>query len=84
MPEREAKALLRRRNSGANFRRRVVLRALDQPRAQSELRDVLGMSNSGTLHLLRRMERDGLVRPTDRVGWTQIWERRDDNGTERR
>jgi hypothetical protein len=44
------------------------------------LRDALGMSNSGILHLLRRMERDGLVRPAERVAWTRIWERSKDRG----
>ncbi|MBE0413531.1 winged helix-turn-helix domain-containing protein [Yoonia sp.] len=72
----QAQTLLRRRNSGATFRRRVVLRALERPRTQTELRNYLGMSNSGTLHLLRRMESEGLVRAVQRVGWTQVWERR--------
>jgi len=65
----------RRRNSRAEARRRYVLEALDRPRTQAELRDALGMSNSGILHLLRRMERDGLVRPAERVCGTRIWER---------
>lgn len=77
MLKRKAKALLRQRNSGADFRRRVVMHALERPKTQSELREILGMSNSGVLHLLRRMERDGLVRAAERVARTQIWERRD-------
>jgi len=52
-----------------------VLDALARPRSQAELRDALGMSNSGMLHLLRRLERDGLVRPAERVCRTMIWER---------
>lgn len=63
------------RNRRADERRRFVLAALERPRTQSELRDALGMSNSGILHLLRQLERDGLVRPAERVGWTRIWER---------
>lgn len=65
----------RRWNRRAEARRRYVLEALERPRTQAELRDALGMSNSGILHLLRRMERDGLVRPAERVAWTRIWER---------
>lgn len=65
----------RRRNGSAEARRRFVLDALERPRTQAELRDALGMSNSGILHLLRRMERDGLVRPAERVCCTRIWER---------
>ena len=65
----------RRRNGPAEARRRFVLDALERPRTQAELRDALGMSNSGILHLLRRMERDGLVRPAERVACTRIWER---------
>ena len=65
----------RRRNGRAAARRRDVLEALERPRTQAELRDALGMSNSGILHLLRRMERDGLVQPAERVAWTRIWER---------
>ncbi|WP_413841959.1 winged helix-turn-helix transcriptional regulator [Tateyamaria sp.] len=65
----------RLRNGRAEARRRYVLQALEHPRTQAELRDALGMSNSGILHLLRRMERDGLVRPAERVAWTRIWER---------
>lgn len=67
--------LLHRRNMGAEVRRRLVIRELARPRTQRELSESLGMSNSGTLHLLRRMERDGLVRAAERVGWTRIWER---------
>ena len=52
-----------------------VLGALERPRTQSELREALGMSNSGILHLLRRLERDGLIRPAERVARTQIWEK---------
>ena len=62
-------------NHRALERYRYVLKALERPRTQSELRDALGMSNSGILHLLRRLERDGLVRPAERVAWTRIWER---------
>lgn len=58
----------------AKDRRRFVLRALQKPRTQAELRDALGMSNSGILHLLRLLERDGLARPAEKVGWTRIWE----------
>lgn len=65
----------RRKRFGPEERRRFVLSALKRPRTQSELRDALGMSNSGILHLLRRLERDGLVRPAERVAWTRIWER---------
>lgn len=65
----------RRRNGQAEARRRYVLDALERPRTQAELRDALGMSNSGILHLLRRLERDGLVRPAERVCHTRIWER---------
>ena len=55
-------------------RRRFVLRALEKPRTQAELRDALGMSNSGILHLLRLLERDGVARPAEKIGWTRIWE----------
>ncbi len=55
-------------------RRRFVLRALAKPRTQAELRDALGMSNSGILHLLRHLERDGLARPAEKIGCTRIWE----------
>ena len=65
----------RRQRFGPEERRRFVLSALERPRTQSELRDALGMSNSGILHLLRRLERDGLVRPAERVAWMRIWER---------
>jgi predicted ArsR family transcriptional regulator len=65
----------RRRNGPAEARRRIVLDALTRPRTQAELRDALGMSNSGMLHLLRRLERDGLVRHTERICCTMIWER---------
>lgn len=67
--------LLQRRNIGAQFRRCLVIRQLARPRTQTELSASLGMSNSGTLHLLRRMEREGLVRAAERVGWTQVWEK---------
>lgn len=78
MPEAERRTrrpALRRRTCPAEARQRYVLKALERPRTQAELRDALGMSNSGILHLLRRMERDGLVRPAERVAWTRIWER---------
>ena len=65
----------RYQNCKVEMRKRYVLKALERPRTQSELRDALGMSNSGILHLLRRLERDGLVRPAERVAWTRIWER---------
>lgn len=71
-------ALERRRHResfGPQERRRYVLSALERPRTQAELRDALGMSNSGILHLLRRLERDGLVRPAERVAWTRVWEK---------
>lgn len=71
-------ALKRRRHResfGPQERRRYVLSALERPRTQAELRDALGMSNSGILHLLRRLERDGLVRPAERVAWTRVWEK---------
>ncbi|MBN8188789.1 winged helix-turn-helix transcriptional regulator [Salipiger thiooxidans] len=70
----------RRQRFGPEERRRFVLSALERPRTQSELRDALGMSNSGILHLLRRLERDGLVRPAERVAWTRIWERTRNGG----
>ncbi|WP_137387917.1 winged helix-turn-helix domain-containing protein [Rhodoligotrophos defluvii] len=54
------------------------------PRTQAELQDALGMSSSGVLHLLRRMERDGLVRPAERFAWTRIWERTITSATGRR
>ena len=65
----------RRETFGPKERRRYVLSALERPRTQAELRDALGMSNSGILHLLRRLERDGLVRPAERVAWTRVWEK---------
>jgi len=75
MPGGAAERRRRRQRFGPEERRRFVLSALERPRTQSELRDALGMSNSGILHLLRRLERDGLVRPAERVAWTRIWER---------
>lgn len=75
MPERQLKALLRRRNAGAAARREVVLKALSRPRTQRELQTRLGMSGTGILHLLRRMEHDGLIRAAERVGVTRIWEK---------
>ena len=71
MPEQQ----MRRRNAGAPLRRAFVLDRLARPRTQRELQEQLHMSASGTLHLLRRMERDGLVRAVERVAKTQIWER---------
>ena len=41
-------------------RRRFVLRALAKPRTHAKLRDALGLSNSGILHLLRDLGRSGL------------------------
>lgn len=61
--------------AGADARRRLALHALDKPRTQTELRDILNMSNSGVLHLLRRLERDGIARPAEKVGWTRVWEK---------
>jgi len=58
----------------ARDRRRFVLRALQKPRTQAELRVALGLSNSGILHLLRHLERDGLARPAEKIGCTRIWE----------
>lgn len=81
---RETRRPTRRRNGRAEARRRYVLEALERPRTQAELRDALGMSNSGILHLLRRMERDGLVRPAERVAWTRIWERTNKSAMGRR
>jgi predicted transcriptional regulator len=69
---------LRRRNGAVEARRHYVIDALERPRTQAELRDALGMSNSGILYLLRHMERDGLVRPAERVCCTRIWERAKD------
>ncbi len=68
-----------RHEFGPKERRRFVLAALERPRTQAELRDALGMSNSGILHLLRRLERDGLARPVERISRTQIWERAPDH-----
>lgn len=65
----------RRESFDPQERRRYVLSALERPRTQAELRDALGMSNSGILHLLRRLERDGLVFPAERVAWTRVWEK---------
>jgi DNA-binding MarR family transcriptional regulator len=65
----------RRESFGPQERRGYVLSALERPRTQAELRDALGMSNSGILNLLRRLERDGLVRPAERVAWTRVWEK---------
>ena len=69
-----------RESFGPQERRRYVLSALERPRTQAELRDALGMSNSGILHLLRRLERDGLVRPAERVAWTRVWEKTRNGG----
>ncbi|NPD15010.1 winged helix-turn-helix transcriptional regulator [Xinfangfangia sp. D13-10-4-6] len=66
---------LGRRNAGATARRQLVLDQLRRPRTQSELQDRLGMSRTGTLHLLRRMARDGLIRPAEKIGVTRVWER---------
>lgn len=70
----------RRQRYGHEERRRFVLSALERPRTQSELGDALGMSNSGILHLLRRLERDGLVRPAERVARTRVWEKTRNGG----
>lgn len=59
----------------AEARCQLVVAALERPRTQAELRDALGMSNSGILHLLRRLERDGLIRPAERICGTRVWER---------
>lgn len=77
MPDRMMERRRRRQRFGPQERRRFVLTALDRPRTQAELRDALGMSNSGILNLLRRLERDGLVLPAERVAWTRIWEKRE-------
>ena len=61
--------------AGAEARRRLALHALDKPRTQAELRDILNMSNSGVLHLLRRLERDGVARPAEKLGWSRVWEK---------
>ena len=71
----ETRRPARRQKGKAETRRRYILEALERPRTQAELRDALGMSNSGMLHLLRRMEHDGLVRPAERICRTRIWER---------
>lgn len=72
MPEQQ----MQRRNAGAQLRRAFVLDSLGRrPRTQRELQEQLRMSASGTLHLLRRMEREGLVRAAERIAHTQIWER---------
>lgn len=47
----------------ADLRQERLYEALSRPRTQAELLDLLGMSNSGILSLLRRMERGGLVSP---------------------
>ena len=57
----------RRQRFGPEERRRFVLSALERPRTQSELRDALGMSNSGILHLLRRLERYKAAEPSTQV-----------------
>lgn len=62
---------------GVAARRRIILDQLRRPRTQTELRERLGMSRSGILHLLRRMSREGLIRPAEKIGVTQIWERED-------
>lgn len=72
MPE---QSRMRRRNSGAPLRRALVLDSLKRPRTQRELQEQLHMSPSGTLHLLRRMESEGLVRGAERIAHTRIWER---------
>lgn len=77
MPDVAMERRRRRQGFGPQERRRFVLTALDRPRTQAELRDALGMSNSGILNLLRRLERDGLVRPAERAAWTRIWEKRE-------
>lgn len=66
---------MNRRNIGAPLRRAAVLNSLKRPRTQRELQAQLKMSSSGTLHLLRRMERDGLIRAAERITHTRIWER---------
>lgn len=71
---------LRCRSGAVEARRHYVIDALERPRTQADLRDALGMSNSGILYLLRHMERDGLVRPAERVCCTRIWERANDRG----
>ncbi|WP_163026003.1 hypothetical protein [Chachezhania antarctica] len=61
--------------TGIEARRCLALHALGKPRTQAELRDILEMSNSGVLHLLRRLERDGYARPVERIGRTMVWEK---------
>lgn len=61
--------------AGAEARRRLALHALAKPRTQAELRNILNMSNSGVLHLLRRLQREGVVRPAEKIGWTRVWEK---------
>lgn len=56
-------------------RRAVIYALLNKPRTQKEIQIRLGMSRSGTLGILRRMQRDGLVVPVERIGLNQIWER---------
>lgn len=65
----------RPKTAGVAARRQFVLDQLRRPRTQSELRERLGMSPSGTRRLLRRMAREGLIRPAEKIGVTQIWER---------
>jgi DNA-binding IclR family transcriptional regulator len=74
MPKQKLIQLSQRRNAGAQARRILILDALSKPRTQAELRDLLGMSDSGILHLLRRMQSEGLVRPAERIANTRIWE----------
>ena len=83
-PGSETRCPTRRQKGKAEARRRYSLEALERPRTQAERRDALGMSNSGILHLLRRMEHDGLVRPAERVCRTRIWERVDKSASGRR
>ncbi|RWR27341.1 winged helix-turn-helix transcriptional regulator [Sinirhodobacter populi] len=72
---RKTPEILGRRNAGAGARRQLVLDQLCRPRTQTELQDRLGMSRTGTLHLLRRMAQEGLIRPAEKIGVTRIWER---------
>lgn len=67
--------ILGRRNAGATARRQLVLDQLTRPRTQMELQARLGMSRTGLLHLLRRMEHDGLIHPAEKIGVTRVWER---------
>lgn len=76
----ESRRPLRRRNGAVEARRHYVIDAFERPRTQAELRDAVGMSNSGILHLLRHMERDGPVRPAERVCCKRIWEGAKDRG----